>query len=274
MARSLIFEENGAFVVKTPYSKPMVESLKSLPTSERKYDPGRKVWIIEPKHGPLVSSWISVFFGENISLPDIPRSIDQKVHRAFAVRYLGCCRDRADGRSSAYGYVDGNWSILFPETVLRKFFGGSVSVPNDKDNYFALLGIAKSASQDDVAKGYRRMAKLWHPDVCKDDNAHEIFMQIQTAYETLRDTDTRQRYEAGLMFETLMAQPKTKPVLDNEYGYRSPLRSGVIVVYGVQKLNMFEVEEILSWDDIVDRQGRVLVTSWPSGATEPVEEWV
>lgn len=267
-----LYLRNGGLVVKTPYNKAFVAAIKSLPASERKYDPANKVWVVEPAHGEKIVAWIDVYFGERVKLPDMSDITENVATKVLNVRYVGCAKTRADGRSSAYGLMDGSWSVLFPEQVLRDYFGGSLAVPGENDSYFALLGIATTATDEQVSAGYRRMAKLWHPDVCKDDNAHDVFMRIKDAYEVLKDRHKRERYLAGLMFESLMGPQK--PVLETEYGYRAPLRSGVITADCLERLVMTEVRKIHSWDDIVNDQGQVLVTSWPSGATEPLEEWL
>jgi len=171
------------------------------------------------------------------------------------------------------GLGGSNWNVIFPEQVLRDFFGGSLATPGEAESYFSLLGISQAATVDDVSKAYRRMAKLWHPDICKEEAATDVFIRIKTAYDVLKDPDTRARYEAGLAFQALLREPEPS-VLQRSYGYRAPLRSGMILIEGYQKFSMIEVEKILSWEDIVDGQGRVLIVSWPAGAKDPVEEWL
>lgn len=268
--------ENGAVVVMTPYDPALVASIKGIPRSERKYDPDRKVWIVDPKHGPTVANWIETFLGEVVAVPELKTSFQSKITQRLTVRYVGSCKPRTDGPSSAYGLLGlsgSNWNVIFPEQVLRNFFDGSLATPEQGENYFSLLGITQTASPEEVTRGYRRMAKLWHPDVCKEEAATDVFIRIKSAYDILKDPDRRARYEAGLAFEALVNTPEPS-VLQRPYGYRAPLRSGMILVEGYQKFSMIEVEKILSWEDIVDGQGRVLIVSWPAGAKEPVEEWL
>ena len=269
--------ENGAVVVATPYDPALVASIKGLPGSERKYDPTRKVWLVDPKHAPTIAHWIEAFLGETVPVPELKTTYQSKITQRLTVRYVGSCKPRSDGSSSAYGLLGlggSSWNVIFPEQVLRDFFGGSLATPGEAESYFSLLGISQAATVDDVSKAYRRMAKLWHPDVCKEEAATDVFIRINTAYDVLKDPDTRARYEAGLAFQALLREPEPS-VLQRPYGYRAPLRSGMILVEGYQKLGaLIEVEKILSWEDIVDGQGRVLIVSWPAGAKEPVEEWL
>ena len=268
--------ENGAVVVATPYDPALVASIKGLPASERKYNPTRKVWLVDPKHAPTIAYWIETFLGETVPVPELKTTYQSRITQRLTVRYVGSCKPRSDGSSSAYGLLGlggNNWNVIFPEQVLRDFFGGSLATPGEAESYFSLLGISQAATVDDVSKAYRRMAKLWHPDICKEEAATDVFIRIKTAYDVLKDPDTRARYEAGLAFEALVNTPEPS-VLQRPYGYRAPLRSGMILIEGYQKFSMIEVEKILSWEDIVDGQGRVLIVSWPAGAKEPVEEWL
>ena len=62
-------------------------------------------------------------------------------------------------------------------------------------DYYAILGVARDASQDDVKKAYRKMALKFHPDKNKADDAEEKFKEIAEAYEVLSDVDKRQKFD-------------------------------------------------------------------------------
>ncbi|MEO1017610.1 MAG: J domain-containing protein [Pseudomonadota bacterium] len=60
------------------------------------------------------------------------------------------------------------------------------------------LGVKKAASQDEVARAYRNLAKKYHPDTNPgDQKAEDKFKEISAAYEILKDKDTRRRYDRG-----------------------------------------------------------------------------
>jgi molecular chaperone DnaJ len=64
-----------------------------------------------------------------------------------------------------------------------------------KDLY-AVLGVGRSASADDIKKAYRKLSKEWHPDKHKGDTGVETrFKEINEAYEVLGDPDKRTRYD-------------------------------------------------------------------------------
>lgn len=63
-------------------------------------------------------------------------------------------------------------------------------------DYYAVLGVSATASQDDIKKQYRRLAKKFHPDANQNDpNAAERFKEISEAYNVLGDADKRKQYD-------------------------------------------------------------------------------
>jgi len=66
----------------------------------------------------------------------------------------------------------------------------------DTDLY-AVLGVAREASPEEIKKAYRRLARDLHPDVNPDPETQERFKQVTAAYDILSDPEKRQRYDAG-----------------------------------------------------------------------------
>lgn len=65
-----------------------------------------------------------------------------------------------------------------------------------KRDYYEVLGVSRDASEEEVKKAYRKLARQYHPDVAKDDpTAPEKFKEINEAYEVLSDADKRARYD-------------------------------------------------------------------------------
>lgn len=65
----------------------------------------------------------------------------------------------------------------------------------DYKDYYATLGVKKDASQEDIQKAYRKLARKFHPDVNKDPQAEVKFKEIGEAYEVLKDPDKRKKYD-------------------------------------------------------------------------------
>lgn len=65
----------------------------------------------------------------------------------------------------------------------------------DKRDYYDVLGIKKDASDEELKKAYRALAKKYHPDVSKESNAEAKFKEVQEAYDTLGDHEKRKQYD-------------------------------------------------------------------------------
>jgi curved DNA-binding protein len=62
-------------------------------------------------------------------------------------------------------------------------------------NYYEILGVERTASQNEIRKAYRKLAKKYHPDVSKEKNADARYREINEAYEVLKDPDKRTKYD-------------------------------------------------------------------------------
>ncbi|MGB3293081.1 MAG: DnaJ domain-containing protein, partial [Phormidesmis sp.] len=63
-------------------------------------------------------------------------------------------------------------------------------------NHYETLGIASSASQQQVKQAYRQLAKQFHPDSANSESTHDKIAAVNAAYEVLGDTQERRQYDA------------------------------------------------------------------------------
>lgn len=276
-ASSARIEVDGSVLLYySSYDPGLVAALKStVPASDRKWDAARKAWQIAPAHAQTLVELTQRHLGISIQAPATRGVTATRETRILDVRYIGATKDRGNSERSSFGYVAGEWSVIFPEAALKRWFAVETK-PGDEATLYNVLGIKASANGSEIRSAYRRLARQWHPDVSDEPDAHEQFIRIQYAYEVLNDPRSRGRYDAGL---TLAASIRVALHQQSSFdqvsiGYRPPLRCGLIMVTGIEQLGRFIVDDILAWGDVTNADGQTLVASWPAGANQPTERWV
>ena len=62
-------------------------------------------------------------------------------------------------------------------------------------DYYQRLGVSEQADAAEIKKAYRKLARKYHPDVSKEDNAEAHFKDVKEAYEVLKDPQKRAEYD-------------------------------------------------------------------------------
>ena len=80
---------------------------------------------------------------------------------------------------------------------------------NTAVNHYALLGVASTATDEEIKRCYKILARKWHPDKNRDPAATEMFQNIVNAYEILGDVTTRHQYD---VMQRIAGAQKDKPI--------------------------------------------------------------
>ena len=269
---------DGDFALKSSYDKGLVAALHTqIPSADHRWNPDNKTWLFTEPYIDTVAEIVEVHLGIEAEVQtSLPagrlRATEVKL---IQVEYLGTAKDRGGDEPVAYGYVDGDWSVGIPLSVLKKWFEVDEKSTPDGETYYAVLGVGKTVSAKEIKGAYRRAARQWHPDVCKEPDANAMFQRINAAYQVLGSSLGRRKYDAGLL---LLANGYRRDSSQVEMwgvgAWRPPLRCGWLLVEGITKLGRLNVSKIVQWEDVINGEGKVMVSSWPAGAKKHEMVWV
>lgn len=270
------------YAIKFGYDGALLSKLKAaVSESDRTWHKGQKVWLVAPEAIDKAVEVIRSHTGKTLVLPEAKPVASSILEKTFQLDYLGATKDRGS-RKTAYGSVNGDWASEFPEDVLKKYFEGTEEgKPADGlQTLYQVLCIPETSSGEDIKRAYKRLARVNHPDVNKEPDAHELFIKLNESYEILINPEKKARYDAGLYFERQSQDDRINREAffqrrqERLYGYRAPLRCGLITAKGTVRLMRFVVSEIIKWDDVVNEAGQVMSSSWSKDADKFEIKWV
>jgi hypothetical protein len=278
-SRVTIEYENGSIIATTPYDANFVTALKQqIPYTHRAWNGQKKAWLISSQYADTLQMLIYSYYNVDISIKPPESTTQEPQIQVLILEYVGVCKERQNGlpSPSAMGFHDGSWSVVLPEKVLHAFFD-KVSAGNHQ-TYYDVLCVEQDANQIEIKSAFRRMARQWHPDHCKEHGAEAVFKDINEAYQILFDSVKRKKYNAALKYSQDANSGRNhsglQDMVDNYYGYRSPLRCGIVVCEGVYRLNRFIVSNILTWSDCTNAAGQTMTSYWSKDAENFVVEWI
>jgi DnaJ domain len=289
----LTAEDDHLVFVSTYHQGLVAEFKQAIPAGARKWERERRAWLVDPAYGDTVARLCELYLGVKPTVPAISAgagATPEPVVRLLVVEYLGGARLRPGGQVTAMGWVDGEWRVAFDVAVLRRFFEPGYSdtqvVAGETGDgppptLYALLGVVPGATGDELKVAFRRQALHLHPDRNREPDAAERFRQAKEAYDLLRDPLSRRKYDVGLAFEAdaQAFEARDRKWFERTYapdhtGYRAPVTNGVFLLRGTPRLGVFVAQEVLQREDIVSRDGAILVSSWPKDGDTFERRWV
>ncbi len=101
-------------------------------------------------------------------------------------------------------------------------------------NHYETLGVSRQATQEQIKLAYRKLSKKHHPDVSGGNKESEkIFLEVQEAYKVLKDTSTREAYDARLNGTTK----------NSDHSYEHSTKTKAQTTTHQQAFNMNDIEK-------------------------------
>lgn len=273
---------NGELDIAAPYDPEFVKLLKrTVPDQLRSWN--RPLWTVHSKYKDEVIGLVIACYNAMPVIVNLEHIKAERRQETFRAEYIGRCKSGLLGSFSNV-YDDRKWSVKITEEALRKYFEDSKRTRYEPEpTLYAVLGVVESATAAEIKTSFRRLSKQWHPDLCSEPNAQEMFIKINEANSILSDPMSRKKYDFALEISGPGVQEidpfkdlndALKRDRDDTWGYQPLLRCGTITGEGQNVLGRFTVDNIIKWDDITDDLGRMMVSTWQQNDDKPTFFWV
>lgn len=263
----------GGYDLKSTYDAGFVEQLKlSIPARLRAWNPNRKIWSID-QTALLKLRQLLQQFGYQVTVHNAPFVQNWKpAVENIRVNYLGDVRTRIGGGVYASGLDErGEWLYRFSLPSIQNWLAGMAakqapeSTPLTAGTYYEILDVTESASDAELKAAWRRALKRYHPDINQSQDANEVMIVVSESYRVLSDPKLRRRYDAGRRLSKQAGPQQSRAQHsdpDIQLAIPDRWRCGYMRVLCVHDFKLVEVNEILSFQDIIDNQGRRMTARW------------
>ncbi|KAL5580944.1 hypothetical protein UlMin_013386 [Ulmus minor] len=143
---------------------------------------------------PLTPETHLCFF--NLSLRSPPR-LFLVCHKKHAKSSIPISGFSSRSGSNLFTFSSGSLSPGFWDLKRKRRRCVTLLRASRRESPYEVLGVAPSATADEIKRAYRKLALKFHPDVNKEKNAQEKFMRIKHAYNTLMNSESRRKYDSG-----------------------------------------------------------------------------
>ena len=251
--RPLIKQVDNILEVKFPRfpNINIINKIKALPYDKRAWSREEDCWKIDAS---LVDS-LSDILGFSVKV-ERNKLGSENQRTTLDLHFISQPIRRVGGDVYSCGFHDQKFIAVLELSVLEEWYKWR---PCDVTLYTSLC-IERTASQDEIKKAYRRVARQWHPDVVGESEkevAHNMFIMINRAYEILSNDIKRRKYDAALLM-------LPKPDKEEQPMRFLPYRCGRLVC-DAEVSAKIKVTKIYKWDDITNDQGQIMCATWKKG---------
>jgi hypothetical protein len=215
--------------------------------------------------------WIGVQADDRVVRIGRAQAVD--VAGIYDVTYIGWPKARANGEFVSSGMLaDGSWGLDLPMEVMRAYFENrdpaeqEAQVPTGPigPGFYGVLMIPQAATADELKAAFRKLSKMYHPDLSDAPDAATLFINLKKAYDTLSDPALRAKHDAILRMTSTSSDyaPLTTNVVlgaSTTSNWGPTYRCGKITIQGTTFGGNVRVQKITGW--VLNKRRRIISKS-------------